>query len=80
MIMPAQPILQQDTSLASGNDAASVPAAPGGLDAYEQQQAIGKGGYAVVYRARRRSDGQLVAIKRWSLSGVSFDACAAGCN
>lgn len=62
--MPIQSILQQDSKPLSGSDDQPVPILPGGLDNYEQGQAIGKGGYAVVYRGKRKSDGLFVAIKR----------------
>lgn len=62
--MPIQSILQQEPGSAQTNDPNVVPIVTGGLDKYEQGQAIGKGGYAVVYRGKRKSDGLSVAIKR----------------
>jgi NIMA (never in mitosis gene a)-related kinase len=54
-----QSILQQNYSKDG-----TVPVVTGGLAGYDVEQAIGKGGYAVVYKGRRKSDGQVVAIKR----------------
>jgi NIMA (never in mitosis gene a)-related kinase len=42
----------------------NVPVVAGGLSSYEIGPAIGKGGYAVVYKGIRRQDGLVVAIKR----------------
>ena len=41
-----------------------VPVREGGLGAYDIIAAAGKGGYAVVHKATRKSDGRVVAIKR----------------
>jgi NIMA (never in mitosis gene a)-related kinase len=54
-----QSILQQ-----GGSKDGTVPIVTGGLADFDIEQAIGKGGYAVVYKGRRKSDGQVVAIKR----------------
>ncbi len=43
----------------------AVQAAPGRLsEAYDVQKAVGKGGYAVVYKGVRRQDGRIVAVKK----------------
>jgi NIMA (never in mitosis gene a)-related kinase 1/4/5 len=42
----------------------TVPVIPGRLGAYDVSKAVGKGGYAIVYKATRKSDGKIVAIKR----------------
>eukprot|EP00775_Hariotina_reticulata_P005831 gene5831-6072_t len=52
--------------------AETVPVVAGGLSSYEIGPAIGKGGYAVVYKGIRRQDGLVVAIKR-----VDIDTMAA---
>ncbi len=42
-----------------------VPSCPGRLtEAYDVQKAVGKGGYAVVYKGIRREDGRVVAVKK----------------
>ena len=38
-----------------------------GMAAYEVFKAVGKGKFAVVYRAKRKSDGEDVALKRVSV-------------
>lgn len=45
-----------------------------GLQAYEVLQAVGKGKFAVVYRARRISDGRIVALKRVSVNEMDLKA------
>lgn len=72
--MPAPSILQQGPSPSLNSDSSAVPVLSGGLEGYEIGQAIGKGGYAIVYRGKRKSDGLLVAIKR-CVKGAS-----AACN
>ncbi|KAL6758065.1 kinase-like domain-containing protein [Haematococcus lacustris] len=43
----------------------AVPSMPGRLsEAYDVQKAVGKGGYAVVYKAIRRQDNRIVAVKK----------------
>jgi NIMA (never in mitosis gene a)-related kinase len=61
--MGHQPERQSSPQQASRKDG-TVPFVTGGLADYDVEQAIGKGGYAVVYKGRRKSDGQVVAIKR----------------
>ena len=60
----------------------SVPVCLGGLDAYDIiAQPAGKGGYAVVHRATRKSDGRRVAVKKVEVSlciGRSGSGRAAG--
>lgn len=44
---------------------AAVPHTPGRLvELYDVQKAVGKGGYAVVYKGVRRQDGRIIAVKR----------------
>jgi hypothetical protein len=45
-----------------------------GIDGYEDAAVIGRGGFAVVYRARQRSFNRTVAVK--VLSGADLDAAA----
>jgi hypothetical protein len=43
----------------------SVPVCQGGLDGYDiAPTPAGKGGYAVVHKATRKSDGRVVAVKK----------------
>lgn len=43
----------------------SVPNRPGRLSSvYDCQKAVGKGGYAIVYRGVRREDGRIIAVKK----------------
>lgn len=45
--------------------ALSVPVMPGRLtEAYDVQKPVGKGGYAIVYKGIRLSDGRVVAVKK----------------
>ncbi len=54
----------------------AVDAAPGRLtNAYEVQKPVGKGGYAIVHRGIRRSDGRVVAVKKVEVRGHT--ACSA---
>jgi hypothetical protein len=49
----------------------SVAAMPGRLsEAYDVQKAVGKGGYAIVYKGIRHEDKRVVAVKKVE---VSFD-------
>lgn len=65
--MSGQSILQQ--AVATTHDG-GVPVVAGGLDAYSVEQAIGKGGYAVVFKGIRKQDGLVVAIKKVEVSPV----------
>eukprot|EP00955_Chlamydomonas_euryale_P033550 347947-Chlamydomonas_euryale.AAC.9 len=48
-----------------GTETLAVPAMPGRLaDVYDVQKAVGKGGYAIVYKAVRREDRRVVAVKK----------------
>ncbi|WIA30784.1 hypothetical protein OEZ86_000843 [Tetradesmus obliquus] len=60
---------QSNQQQASRKDG-TVPIVTGGLADYDVEQAIGKGGYAVVYKGRRKSDGQVVAIKRVEIADM----------
>lgn len=42
----------------------SVPVLPGRLGAYDVQKAVGRGGYAIVFKGVRHEDGRVVAIKK----------------
>lgn len=42
---------------------------PGRLNEYDIQKPVGKGGYAIVYKAIRRSDGRIVAVKKVEVRG-----------
>ncbi len=54
-----------------------VPVMPGRItSAYDVQKAVGKGGYAVVYKAVRRDDGRVVAVKKVE---VSSDCATTAC-
>ncbi len=47
----------------------SVAAMPGRLaEAYDVQKAVGKGGYAIVYKAIRLEDKRVVAVKKVEVS------------
>lgn len=55
----------------------SVPACPGRLsELYDVQKAVGKGGYAVVYKGIRRGDGRVVAVKRVEVSNPYEARCS----
>lgn len=47
----------------------SVPVLPGRLGAYDIQKAVGKGGYAIVYKGVRHEDGRIVAVKKVEVGG-----------
>lgn len=50
----------------------SCPNAPGRLSGfYDVQKAVGKGGYAIVYKAIRREDGRVVAVKKVEIFEMS---------
>lgn len=67
------PPQQEDVPL-PGTGGLVVPAVPGRLaEAYDVQKPVGKGGYAVVYKAVRREDGRVVAVKKVE---VGFDGAA----
>lgn len=60
--------LQRTTRSTRGTRSSQRLATPGGFDdidvpGYEVLERVGSGGMASVYRARRRSDGQIVALK-----------------
>lgn len=40
------------------------PGAVGGLDAYEKLEKLGEGTYGVVYKAKHKQTGEIVAVKR----------------
>ena len=40
------------------------PGAVGGLDAYEKMEKLGEGTYGVVYKAKHKATGEIVAVKR----------------
>lgn len=43
----------------------AVPSMPGRLqEVYDVSKAVGKGGYAIVYKAVRREDKRVVAVKK----------------
>ena len=46
----------------------AVPVIPGRLGAYDVQKPVGKGGYAIVYKAIRQEDGRVCAIKKVEVS------------
>ena len=39
-------------------------AGAGGLDAYEKMEKLGEGTYGVVYKAKHKQTGEIVAVKR----------------
>mmetsp|Transcript_48097 Transcript_48097/g.86536 ORF Transcript_48097/g.86536 Transcript_48097/m.86536 type:complete len:534 (-) Transcript_48097:188-1789(-) len=45
------------------------------MDKYSFVQRLGQGSFAVVWKARRKSDGRLVAVKQLKQSPESWDAC-----
>jgi len=56
--------MDDDSAGVHGPDVAGGPLAPiSGLEDYERLTALGRGGTATVYSARRRSDGAAVAVK-----------------
>lgn len=56
------------------NTVSSVPVLPGRLGAYDVQKAVGKGGYAVVYKGVRHEDGRVVAIKKVEVRATFLQA------
>ena len=57
----------------------AVPVLPGRLTgAYDVQKAVGKGGYAVVYKAVRQDDGRVVAIKKVEVREWAANTAQAG--
>ena len=54
----------------SSSGGLTVPHIPGRLtEAYDVQKAVGKGGYAIVYKGIRREDGRIIAVKKVEVSG-----------
>jgi serine/threonine protein kinase len=39
---------------------------------YEVHKAVGKGGYAVVFKGTRKEDGRIVAVKKVEVSGADL--------
>jgi NIMA (never in mitosis gene a)-related kinase len=66
------PVLDDEQRAAAYQSAGLVvPAIPGRLgDAYDVQKPVGKGGYAIVYKAIRREDGRVVAVKKVEVGRV----------
>ncbi|KXZ47461.1 hypothetical protein GPECTOR_35g899 [Gonium pectorale] len=69
----------QPVARVEGEALSVVPACPGRLtEAYDVQKAVGKGGYAVVYKGIRREDGRVVAVKKveiFEMSAKKRDRC-----
>ncbi|PNH01777.1 hypothetical protein TSOC_012296 [Tetrabaena socialis] len=58
-----------------GDGLAAVPACPGRLtEAYDVQKAVGKGGYAIVYKGIRAEDGRVVAVKKVEVWRITSSA------
>ena len=61
----SRPVSREPATRGDGEGLSVVPSCPGRLsDAYDVQKAVGKGGYAVVYKGIRREDGRVVAVKK----------------